>query len=146
MNVLVEAATAVETALNAGTFSLAFTAVRKYRPVYQLEDMGTLHVTVAGSEIEITTPARGVRRYELRVDVGVQLKPEADTNELLDPLSDLLEEIVNHFAGLEVLPDTDICWVGAVNSPAYSYEHLDRWGQFTGVAGLLFKAQRRVTA
>ena len=54
---ITEIADAVTAELNAGSFSQAFTAERHYRPVFDLPEMGTLHVTVVPQGMTIEAAA-----------------------------------------------------------------------------------------
>lgn len=104
---LATTAEAVKAALNAapgGTFSQAFTAERKYLPLFDLEELATLRVSVVAAGFAPTALTRSHVQKELTVDVGVhQRLPEgtdpssAAANAVIDPLLQLVEEIALFF-------------------------------------------------
>ena len=88
----------ITSTLNAATFSLAFTAVRAYQPVFDLADLSDLSVSVVPSEIdaiELASRVHTQRRY--RVDIIVQKRVDI-TNTDIDALTTVVEEIIDELA------------------------------------------------
>jgi hypothetical protein len=92
----IQIADALVTDLNGHEFSKSFTAVRYYAPVFKLEDMGTLHVTVVPVEFTTEPSDRSRDREEHKIDVAIQQRFEATNglipNSSLDGLMSLGEE------------------------------------------------------
>ena len=142
MATLVDIANAVVTELNGASFSLPFEAVRHYRPVFNLAEMQSIHVSVVpkATSQEIHSRSRTVGDYQ--VDVGVQQK-FADGAEL-DPLMTLVEEIADQFRfkRLALPGGQEAVWVRTENDPVYAPEHVDELRQFTSVLTLTFRVVR----
>ena len=138
MSVVTDIAQAVVTMLNAHHgFSQAFTAVRAYRPVYELQTMATLHVTVVpkGLALELSDRSHAQRR-DVRIDVAVQKKAANDTE--IDGLMALVEEIAGYVKDMD-LGSCAAVWLRTENEPIYSPEHLAELGVFTSVLTLTFR-------
>jgi len=141
--ITVQIAEAVKDDLNAETFSQAFTSVRKYLPVYDLKEMKTLHVTVVPKALAKIVAGRKEITEGYTVDVAVQKKVKVDDAAAVDPLMLLVEEIADfcmfhHPAGYP----SAVC-IKAENEPAWSYEHMKEFRQFTSVLTLTFKLIRK---
>ena len=136
---IVDIADAVVTELNAGTFSQELEAVRLYRPQFDLAEMATLHVTVVPKSIETVTVSRTCVQYDITVDVAVQKKLEAETNDEIDPLVSLVEEIAMFFRLRRLAEYPNATWLRTENEPVYSPGHLEEVRQFTSVLTLTFR-------
>ena len=136
---IVDIADAVVTELNAGTFSQEFTAARLYRPEFDLKDMATLHVTVVPKGVETVTVSRSVVQYDITVDVAVQKKLESESNDEIDPLMNLVEEIATFFRLRRLAECPNASWLRTENEPVYSPGHLEELRQFTSVLTLTFR-------
>ncbi len=90
----------VVTSLNDASFSMEFTSARKYRPISELKDLSTLTVTVLVPTVRQEITSRSMSSDTITVDVLVQKQANADDNDIVDPLIDLVEEIGAHFRGL----------------------------------------------
>ena len=141
MSVAVNIAEAVKEALNAGSFSQPFTATREYRPAFELKDMTELHVTVVPHTVEVTSLSRSRQQYDVQVHVAVQKKFTEDSPAELDPLMDLVEEVMDFFR-LRKLGDTSATCVGVANAPVYAAEHMAELRQFTSLVTLTFRVMR----
>ncbi len=139
---ITDIADAVAAELNAGSFGQEFTAERHYRPVFDLPEMGTLHVTVVPQGMTIETAGRGRSQHDCRIDIAVQKKFENGDADELDPLMALVEQIADHFRfkRLEGLPDA--VWVKTENAPIYAAEHMEQNRVFTSVLTLTFRVVR----
>jgi hypothetical protein len=139
---IVDIADAVVTELNAGTFSQELEAVRLYRPQFDLTEMKDLHVTVVPKSIETVTVSRTCVQYDITVDVAVQKKLETETNDEIDPLVNLVEEIATFFRLRRLTEYPGASWLRTENEPVYSPGHLEELRQFTSVLTLTFRVVR----
>ncbi len=142
MAVLVDIADAVVTALSGGSFSQPVSAERHYRPLFDLEDMQTLHVTVVPKGVTVAAGSRGASAHEYEVDVAVQQKLQTADAAEIDPLMDLVEEIGDFFRSTRLASYPDAAWVRTEHAPVYAPEHMDELRQFTSVLTLTFRTMR----
>ena len=138
MSRLSDIAQAVVDALNAAPqpFAEAFTAVRSYRPQFDLEDMTMLHVTVVPRTRDGSTPSRGTAQDKIVIDVAVQKRLDEKIGDVgqIDALIDLTERIADFLATAG--PYAGARWVSDENAPVYSREHLTSLHQFTTVVSI----------
>jgi len=137
-----ELAEAVKDALNAAEFSIEFTAARVALPLFKLQDMGTLHVTVVPRAVEVSLGSRRDNSYEMGVDVAVQQRLANVDNDTVDALIALVQEIVDHMTRLHLGESSEARWRGTTVEPLYSPEHLREMRQFTSVIRLDYEEQR----
>ena len=142
MATITDIADAVVTELNGHTFSQALTAVRYYRPVFDLGEMQTLHVSVVPKGVTIERADRSRNQYDFAIDVAVQKKFETGDAAELDPLMSLVEEIADFFRLRRLTSYPDAVWVRTDNVPVYAPEHLEEFRQFTSVLSLTFRVAR----
>ena len=138
MSLIADITDAVVTALNGGAFSQAFTAVRAYAPLYDLQDMATLRVTVVPRSMRIDSASRSMAQHDLEIDVAVQKKLAAADNAEIDDLMDLTEEIA--LFGRATGRFGVATWVKTANAPIYLWEHLGEKRQFTSVVTFTLRA------
>ena len=136
---ITDLAQSVADALNSGTFSMAFTAERVALPDFELADMKDLHVTVVPREVESALLDRARDSYDVKVDVAVQKKLTSLSNEEIDPLMALVQEILAHMNRRNL---GDAVWRKTENKPVYSPEHLREMRQFTSVLTLTYRVAR----
>jgi hypothetical protein len=141
---VVTIADAVTTALNAGGFAQPFTAVRLYRPQFELKDMDTLHVTVVPRGLTIQPASRGIDQHDYQVDVAVQKRLATENAAEIDSLMELVEQIGDRFRHKVLETDPPAMWMKSENAPIYAPEHLEQLRQFTSVVTLTFRAMRNV--
>lgn len=139
MATIIDIADAVVDALNNHEFSQDFTAERLYLPVFELKDMGVLHVTIGMRSIETATAARGgVTEKTIKIDVAVQKKlQEIEKNYETDDLIDLVEEIIDFLKPIGTFGAAR-CYL-IENSLVYMPEHMRTLRQFTSVITLSLK-------
>ena len=130
-------AEAVKDALNSGTFSQTFTAIRAYRPLFDLPEMKDLHVTVVPKDVVESMASRHSVQQDVRVDVAVQQKVTSDAE--ADVLMGLVQEIAQfvRFTRLTTMPSA--AWLETENSPIYAPEHLEKLSQFTSVLTVTYR-------
>jgi len=141
--VIIDIADAVVTELNGGTFSEAFTAERHYKPVFDLPEMKTLHMTVVPKGVAAAPASRGLLQHDYQIDVAAQkkLSSGAADNAEIDALMGLVEEIADFFKQRN-LDSVSAVWVATENAPVYSPEHISELRQFTSVLTLTFRVLR----
>jgi hypothetical protein len=77
MSLVIDIADALADALNGKAFSMEFEAARDYRPVLELQDMKTLHVSVVPKGVVMAPADRSRVQHDVEVDVLVQKKLDA---------------------------------------------------------------------
>ena len=142
MATITDIADAVVAELNGHTFSQALTAVRYYRPVFDLGEMQTLHVSVVPKGVTIERADRSHNQYDFAIDVAVQKKFETGDAAELDPLMALVEELADFFRLRRLATYPDAVWVKTENVPVYAQEHMEEFRQFTSVLTLTFRVVR----
>jgi len=143
---LTDIADAVVAELNGHTFSLSFTAARMYRPLFDLKELSTLHVTVAPAGFTVEPLDRARNQEEYVIDVAVQQAPDPLDNAHLDPLAGLVEEIAAFFRlRRPATYATAICIKAALapgSDRGFLVEHLDEMRLFTSILALTFRVVR----
>jgi len=137
MAIVVDIAEAIKDELNATTFSLPFTAERSYVPQFELKELKTLHVTVVPRTEEDEIEARNRQREQYEIDIAVQQRLTAETNAVLDPKMELVQEIKDHFRNRSLVSDT-AHWIRSRIEPIYAPDHIDQLRQFTSVITLTY--------
>jgi hypothetical protein len=138
---IVQLADAIVDELNRQEFSLAFTAERAYLPVFELQDMNELKVTVVPKQDDGKLDTRSSSAHEYAVDIGVQMKPPTIDNENLDPLMGLTQEIADFFLFGQRPGGTTL--IAPQVRILFLQEHLHKFHQFTAVVTLTFKGWRQ---
>jgi hypothetical protein len=148
MSLVTDIADAVVSELNAAQtppapgFGQTFTAVRAYRPQFDLADLKTLQVTVVPKAIEIINITRQANQNDVAVDVAVQKKVDpADTAEM-DGLMALVEKLGDFFRLRRLTALPTALWTKTENVPIYAPEHLETKQVFTSVLTLTFRVVR----
>lgn len=133
---------AVVTTLNAASLSQSFTAVRKYRPEYELPDFSSLAVIVVPTRWDVINRDRNSDDTTCYVDVAVQQKVDVDDADEMDPLMYLMQEIVDLFARKTLASPAAQCIAREFVSGSeagYAPEHTETLRQFTGVVRLTWR-------
>jgi hypothetical protein len=141
VSVIVDIADALAEALNGHEFSVEFEAARDYRPVLELQDMKTLHVSVVPKGITMAPVDRARVQHDVEVDVLVQKKLDAGDADELDALMSLVEEIAG-FLKFKRLESVGAMWVKTANEPVFAPDHLDQFRQFTSVLTVTYRVVR----
>jgi len=130
---IIDIADSIVTALNGESFSMAFAAVRAYRPLYELKDLASLHVTVVPKALELSGATRGLIQNDVQIDIGVQQKLDSveDEAEDTDTLMGLVEEVADFIQSTGSFGGATV--VSVANDPIYAPEHLDELRVFTSV-------------
>jgi hypothetical protein len=131
---------AVVSAINAGTYSQPVQAQRLHQPSFTLDELKDLHVSVVPRSVQVSAASRDTSMYDVAVDVGVQKKVSSDQE--IDGLLDLVEEIGDHLR-LKRLPDVpEAAWVSLAHEPVVAAEHLDQHRQFTSIITVVYRVRR----
>ena len=96
MSRIVDLADALAVSLTAADFSIAFTALRRFRVTFDLVDMADLKVSVVPKGVEIAAISRASNQRDIQIDVGVQRKLALSDHSEIPALLDLVEEIEQH--------------------------------------------------
>lgn len=142
MATIPDIADAVVTVLNDASLSQSYTAVRTYRPIYDLRDITSLTITVVPKEQELILADRTQGQMDFRLDIGIQKKlgdaTSTGDNTEIDALMTLVEEII------DLIRDTRVFgvakWLKTENSPIFAPEHLSEMRVFTSVLTLTLRA------
>ena len=140
MPVITDVADAIVVELNAATFSQPVNAVRAYLPQYKLTEMQNLHVTVVPKGVVLASPDRCRSQADYSVDVAVQKKFSTGSNEELDALIQLVQDIVlyfRHTQRLESFPNA--IWMKTEVPVLYAPDHMEQLRQFTSVLTLTYR-------
>jgi hypothetical protein len=79
---------------------------------------------------------------DVSVDVAVQKKLQSESNDEVDRLMSLVEEIADFFRGRKLSEYPRASWIAAANEPVYSPGHLEELRQFTSVLTVTFRMVR----
>lgn len=142
MATVLQVADAVTAQINAAELSREVTAERLYVPNFDLADLKTMRVSVVPRELLIESLDRSSNRYNAKIDVAVQQKFSTGSHAEIDPLVDLVEEIVDLFR-MKRLPSMPEARCIAVEMPViYSPEMWDQDRTFTSLMTLTFMFAR----
>ena len=142
MAVITDIADAIVAELNAATLSQPVTAERHYLPRFDLPEMQTLHVTVVPKGVVLASGDRSRGQGDYSSDVAVQRKFATGDNAELDALTNLTEEIANHFRGRRLASYPDAAWLKTEQTVLYAQEHLAELRQFTSVLTFTYRVLR----
>ena len=135
---IIQVADAVTAELNGHIFSFPFTAIRLYQPVYALQDMKALHVSVVPRGVVSSVLDRSRAQHDIQVDIAVQKKYASDATEALDPLMELVQQIADYFQ-MRPLAEIGAVWVRSENKPIYAPEHMQELRQFTSILTVTYR-------
>lgn len=150
---VIELADAIAALLTAGSYSQEFTAVRKYRPVYKLEELSTLRVTVVPREIGEELASRAMVYETHKVDIAIQKQLSASADEdmesaelltVADGLMYLAQELRDALIldTLNLPGDVDAKCLSTQNAPIYDPEHFEKHRCFSSVITATYELVR----
>ncbi len=143
MALIIDIADAVTEQLNTaapGTFAMAFTAVRRVLPEFELSDLTTLQVSVVPKASETQGSTRAASQFDLQTDIGVQKKLGLDLEAQVEDLCGLVDQIADYLRRRELTSLPGVRWVQTSNDPVYVPEHLAQQRVFTSVLTLTYRA------
>lgn len=136
----IQLADAVKNAINDA--ALGFTAVRKWRPKTERDDLATGTIQVVPTGFASTMADRSKMREEYSVDVALQREVDPDDNDAVDALHDKLHDIRALFEGQRITGLTVAVWqrteMVAGAEAGFAPEHLEMLRVFTGVLRFVF--------
>ncbi len=142
MSLLLDIADAITAKLNADGFPEPFTAVRMYRPEFNLKDLADLHVTVVPRAEVVEGETRATDRFDYAIDVAVQKKLATNDAGEIDDLMGLAELIDDRFRHAVLATSPNAFWVKSEIRVPYVPEHIEQHQVFTSVLTLTFRAMR----
>eukprot|EP00913_Durusdinium_trenchii_P005643 g5261.t1 len=120
----------------------SFTAVRAYVPIYELEELDALQVTVVPKSLETEMADRARDHETYRIDVAVQKRLSEITNAVIDPMTLLAEEVSDYMRRRALTGFPAAHWIGIEQEPIYYPPHLELHSQFTSVITLVYLVTR----
>jgi hypothetical protein len=129
------------TLLNAGSFTLPFTAIRSYAPLFTREELETLRVCVAPRTRERVPIDREDSHDDVNIDVWVMkgITGEIPVTEA-DPVADFAEEILNWSERKNPATVTGFSWVRSEQLFMIP-EHLQTKGVFTSIITITYRGR-----
>ena len=140
--VAVDIADAVVSALNAQTFSQAFTAARLYVPRETLEELKTLAVSVVPESVVATRHDRAAFEEDYRVVVAIRKKLTGDAPADVDPYVLLTQEIADYLRANRPPLYSDAAPVAVEIDPFFVPDQLDTKRQFTSLLTVTYQLFR----
>jgi len=143
MTRIIAIADAVAGELNAapaGTFDLAFTAVRRVLPEFELSDLAELQVSVVPKAVEISGSTRSVSQWDYQIDIGVQKKLGQDLDTEVATLCGLMDAIADYLRRRALSAAPHAAWVRMQNDPVYAPDHLAEQRTFTSVLTVTYRS------
>ena len=142
-------ADAVATALNNGSLSLPFTAIRELIPrteVKDLQGIGGVVVRVVPRSVTAARKDRGRSQYDYKIDIGLQVAVVNQVNTTTTYTADQVFQLAQEAAQLlrdNRLADfpTAVCTETAID-PVYAPEHLSELGVITTVISASYTVLR----
>lgn len=139
MGTVVDIVSALILELNAEGWSQSFVARRHYRPRYDAAELRTLTVTIVPRRMTIAPDARDHDVREIQIDLAIQQRLSQESNEEIDVLLNLVDEITRHFRLRRLAAMPQALCTKVENDPVYAVEHLDELRCFTSIITLSFR-------
>ncbi len=136
---VLDIAEAVAHQLSSSELCVPFVASTSLRPVYTLEELGTIRVTAVPKAMEMTSLSRETSQFDFTIDVGIQRQVVPEDAEDLRPLVALTTEIFTLLQGRPLLDYPEAVVVKVTNDPIYIPTHLDTLRQYTSVVTITFR-------
>jgi hypothetical protein len=124
--------------LNAGSFTLPFTAIRTLFPFYELKDLSTLRVTVVPKAVNIATATRSSSEFDYQIDIAIQKAVKSPDDAEVTALTELALAIAKSFRNKVYQDIGAVCFKQSID-PLYSVEHIQPPSVFTSIITLNFK-------
>ena len=140
---IIDIADAIAAELNAapaGTFSPAFTAVRRVLPAFELSDLAELRVSVVPKATESAGSSRAACLVDCQIDIGVQQKLGTDLDTEVATLCGLVEQIAAYLRRRPLTGSPQAAWVRTQNDPIYAPDHLAQQRTFTSVLTVTYRS------
>ena len=136
--------------LSNNVLGAVFTAVRAYRPQFDLVALKELRVSVVPRSIVIEMLDRRSNQNDVSVDVAVQQKVDPDDTQSIDALMVLVQKIADYLrlkrltlvdgtSGATSGGGASGVWIKTENVPIYSPEQLETKQVFTSVLTFTYR-------
>lgn len=136
MSVTTDAAEELKDLINAGDFSLEFTAERKFLPKYALSDLEILRVDVVPSSIETEAASRTSDEHDISVMISIQKRfADESAAEVIDGLADELRDFCSH----KNLDSTGVKWYKTSRDGFLSVDRYDEENVFHSYVRVHYK-------
>ena len=120
------------------SFTQSFTAERKYLAEVELSGLSGIKCYVVPLATMQQIRSRSTTRRLVKIQIAILSKVADLTNNTIDPLMELVQEI-REFLRFRVLSSTpDFGWRNDQNEPVYNPQHLHELRQFTSVITVEF--------
>lgn len=142
---IVQIAKDVTELLSSGSYSIAPTITRRYRPVRDFKGDASVQVTVMAAEASGEHTGRAnTTTDEIVIDVAVQAKLDESQTEIkqrdqIDSLMAFAEEIADRLRTKALPNNNPSRWAGFEVEPLYDPEHLLELRQFTQVYSVTYR-------
>ena len=143
MALIIDIADAVAAELNAapaGSFTPAFTAVRRVLPAFELSELSELRVSVVPKGVDISGSSRSTCLVDCQVDIGVQQKLGGDLDAGVAALCGLVETIAAYLRRRPLTGAPHTAWVRTQSDPVYAPDHLAQQRTFTSVLTITYRS------
>jgi hypothetical protein len=140
MSITTDIADGVVTLLTAapdGTFAQPFNAARTWLPEQELADLQAIELRVIPRTSDESLADRSAVENNLGIDVVVMSKLTAVSNDQVDPMIALVEQIKKYLRFRS--PCTNVSWASAASNTICSVEALREFSQFTGTFTLTYR-------
>ena len=135
---ITELTNAVVAELNAESWSQDVIVHKHYRPRYDSTTLSNIFLTVVPRSYTIDSSSRTHVGCSYVIDLAIQKKLSEESNEELDELISLVEEIANYFRDRRLAAMPNALCTKIENEPIYALEHLDEIRCFTSIITLTF--------
>lgn len=136
---LLQIADAVVTDLNAATLSQPVLSERAFLAKFDLQELKTLKVVVVPISVRKERLSRELVSSEYSVEIGILKKIDAVSSVVVDPLVELVQDVVGFFHGRRLTNYPSACCLASDPDPVYAAEHMEQLRQFTSVVKLTVK-------
>lgn len=112
MSLYTDIADAVVTELNVGSFTIPFSAERKWNPDFDETELASIKVTVIPHKRSIKPHTRGDQMQEVSVGVGIAKQIDVNDETTSDAMSDLVDEVVEYLNNRKLPGLPSVRWTG----------------------------------
>jgi hypothetical protein len=136
-----EVADAVKAELEAITFSYPLTYLRAWLPRKEMKKFveNTIYATICprGSENVQISRSRTMKEYQ--IDIALQCKISSASNDLVDPMVRLSDQLAKALRNVKLVGAPDVRWAREQRQPIFSDDHAEEFALFTGVVTVFYR-------
>jgi hypothetical protein len=133
----------IDAAVAAGTFGSGIVTTRAYEPLYDLPDPALTYFTIVAKSYAAEPQNRSTTEVTVEVDVAIQAKVASAEPAEIDPLADLVEDVIDYLVKRRLAAFPLAAPMGVTNRLLYIYEHLKNTRLFTSVITLQYRAHTK---